>query len=201
MRLVLSALVLPALLTFGASRATADDPYAGRWVVNVEETQAVAVPFEKGGGLGGSKWRPNITVMGVPLPGTQKMPPMSNLRAKDPMVLRAAAMIITAEQDRMRVEYPGVGKETLRKGHYRGRDTKFSKKGIRQKYKTPERRVTKVWSIRPDGRLLVEVQIKPVRDKVRTHRRVFERPNANAADPTKEADGPIEPAGDRPTDA
>ena len=32
-----------------------------RWVVNVEETQAIAVPYEKGGGLGGSQWRPRFT--------------------------------------------------------------------------------------------------------------------------------------------
>ncbi|GIR64028.1 MAG: hypothetical protein CM15mP68_6940 [Pseudomonadota bacterium] len=48
----------------------------------------------------------------------------------------------------------------LRAGHYRGRDSKWSRKKIEQKYKTSERKVSKKWSVRKDGRLLVEVSIK-----------------------------------------
>jgi len=167
---------LLCLLTIlgSALPAVAADKYVGRWVVNLEETQAVAVPFEKGGG-GGSQWRPSVTIMGIPLPGSSKMPPMSNLAAKDPMVLNCAAMIIDREPSKMHLEYPGIGKETLRDGHYRGRDTEFGKKKIQQEYKTPERKVTKTWSIRKDGRLLVEVKIKTGSAKARTFRRVFDR--------------------------
>lgn len=168
--------IIAAALLLLATAGLAGEPYAGRWVVNLEETQAVAVPFKKGSGLGGSNWRPNVTVMGLPVPGTSKMPPMSGLAAKDPHVLRCAAMIITSLSDsKWKIEYPGIGEETLRRGHYRGRDTKFGRKKVQQKYKTPERKVTKTWSIRPDGRLLVEVKIKRVNDKTQTYRRVFDK--------------------------
>ena len=86
------------------------------------------------------------------------------------------------------------GKETLRKGHYRGRDTEISKKRIRQKYETGERKVTKTWSMRDDGRLFVSVKINPKGDKARTYNRVFDRVVANADAPEAAAQEPVEPA-------
>jgi hypothetical protein len=61
------------------------------------------------------------------------------------------------------------------KGDFRGRKTTWSLSKIQQKYKTTERKVQKKWSIRADGRLLVEVEIKPKGGKKRTLSRVFDR--------------------------
>jgi len=163
--------------------AAASEGYAGQWVVNLEETQAVAIPYAKGGSLDGSNWRPNVSIMGIPLPGSQKMRPMSNLRANEPKVLRCSSMVVTLQLNKIELEYPGIGEETVRNGHYRGRDGKFKKLFFEQKYKTPERKVTKNWSMRDDGRLLVEVTIKPVNDKKRIYRRVFDRAESLIVEP------------------
>jgi hypothetical protein len=163
--------------------AAASEGYAGQWVVNLEETQAVAIPYAKGGSLDGANWRPNVSIMGIPLPGSQKMRPMSNLRANEPKVLRCASMVVTLQLNKIELEYPGIGEETVRNGHYRGRDGKFKKLFFEQKYKTPERKVTKNWSMRDDGRLLVEVTIKPVNDKKRIYRRVFDRAESLIVEP------------------
>ena len=74
-------------------------------------------------------------------------------------------MTITFEGNQINIRYPNVGQETLRKGEFRGRKTKWSRKQIKQTYKTTERRVTKTWSINKQGRLLVIVKIKPNESK------------------------------------
>ena len=60
-------------------------------------------------------------------------------------------------------------------GEFRGRKTSLSPYKIRQSYNTTERRVKKLFSIRPDGRLLVQVEIKPKGAKKRVLSRVFDR--------------------------
>ena len=75
-----------------------------------------------------------------------KVGPQSPLSAADPAVLRSRTDVYLVLQTRLVFEYPEVGgtdaKEVLRKGHYRGRDSKWSQKKIEQKYKTTERKVT-----------------------------------------------------------
>ena len=129
--------------------------------------------------------RTQISVMGIPLPGGggNARSGHSPLTAKQPEILRCKTMTISAEQNRIELFYPDLDpleqKETVRAGHYRGRDSKWSQKRLQQKYKTSERSVSKKWSVRKDGRLLVEVAIKHKKAKKQTFRRVFDRVTSN----------------------
>ncbi len=167
---------LISLCILSLSLPSAASVFDGHWVINHEETDKVAVPFKEGSGTAGNQFRPQVSVgMGLPLPQRFKQAPMSNLSPKDPAVLRCNSMEITTEGKKTRLVYDTTEKETLHSGHYRGRDTKKSKKKIEQKYKTPDRKVTKTWTMRDDGRLLVSVKLNPTRDKARRFNRVFDR--------------------------
>jgi hypothetical protein len=168
--LAISLLSLPAIVTANAGAL------AGHWKLNLEESDKVSVSYEKGSGAGRSKVLQNIsmTVMGLPLPTRTRTFGQSHMAPKNPAVLLCNQMQIEPQADRIALTYD-ADKETLRKGHYRGRDSNWSKKKIEQKYKTPDRRVTKTWTLRADGRLLVEVKINPPKDKARTYRRVFDK--------------------------
>lgn len=156
-------------------------PMEGEWIVNVAETDLLREDLDEKTQLIQSPGKMQISVMGIPLPGgggTQKRG-QSPLTAKEPSVLLCQSMVLKAQRERIELSYPDLSgieaKETLRKGHFRGRDTKWSTRKIEQKYKTTERKVSKSWSIRPDGRLLVVVTIKASGSKKRTYRRVFDR--------------------------
>ena len=168
--LVLALISLP-----GMSWANGGE-WAGDWKLNLEESDKVSVSYEKGSGAGRSKVLQNIsiTAMGLPLPTRTRIPRQSRMAPKSPAVLLCNQMHIEPHNDHLALTYD-ADKETLRKGHYRGRDTKWSKNKIEQKYKTPEHRVTKTWTLRADRRLLVEVKINPPKDKARTYRRVFDK--------------------------
>ena len=55
-----------------------------------------------------------------------------------------------------------------------GRTSKWSKSKIQQKYKTTDRKVTKTWTMRDDGRIFVSVKLNPKGEKARVFNRVFE---------------------------
>ena len=168
--LLLCSLVLAPVLVHGQSE------FSGTWRINLEETDKVSVDFEEGSGIQGRNLgRTSVSVMGLPLPSRAKAAPMSGLPAKDPAVLVCSEMQLSIDGNRVKLLYDGGAKETLRRGDYRGRTTTISKQKIEQKYKTTERRVTKSWTLRPDGRLLVAVRIKYQGDKARTYSRVFDR--------------------------
>ncbi len=163
------------LFTLMASHALAESAFSGHWRINLEETDKVAVKFKEGSGMKGGGLKPTVSVMGLPLPSSYRQGPMSNLPAKDPQVLTCTNMSINVADKKVALEYDAADTETLVKGDYRGRTTKWSKKKIEQKYKTPERSVKKTWSMRDDGRLMVSVKINPRGDKARTYNRVFDR--------------------------
>ncbi len=160
------------------TEAWADSRFDGRWKINFEESEKVSISYEEGSGSGRSKilQNMNVSVMGLPLPTLRhRVGPQSSLAPKNPDVLLCTFMDVEVAKDRVALTYDEGKKETLRKGDYRGRNTKWSKREIKQKYKTPDRKVTKTWRIRDDGRLLVEVKLDPPRDRSRTYRRVFDR--------------------------
>ncbi len=170
--------VILALLLSSAAYAEAPSrsPFNGTWEINYEETDKVAVKYKDGSGMKGHNFgRPQVTVMGLPLPGTGRRAAAPGLAGKDPKVLRCATMVIAVDDRNVVLDYDGEETETMRKGDYRGRKTKVSNKLISQKYKSTSRTVTKSWSIRPDGRLLVSVKLNPKNDKARTYNRVFDR--------------------------
>lgn len=185
----LQALCFSALLAItalaGSVPAAADARVlAGKWALNLEESDKVSISYDEGSGAGRSKVLQNIsmTVMGLPLPSRTRTPSQSRMAPKNPTVLVSNLMQIEPAGEQIRVTYDEEKKEVLRKGHYRGRDTSWSKKKIRQRYKTPDRKVTKTWTMRSDGRLLVEVKINPPKDKSRTYRRVFDRVTPTTAE-------------------
>ena len=156
------------------------EKYAGDWVVNVEETDLLREELDEKPTVLGGPGKVSISVLGLPIPtGRSKVGPQSPLSAADPALLRSRTMSISVAANKISIQYPEVGgkdaKEVLRKGHYRGRDSKWSQKKIEQKYKSTERKVTKTWSIRGDGRLLAVVTIKNPGSKKRTFSRVFDR--------------------------
>jgi hypothetical protein len=178
----------------GHPAVAADLPFTGAWVINAEETDKVRVPFKKDKAnlLSSGRVSSSVSVGGValPLPGSARPQPMSNLSPKDPKVLRCTRMQITPKGKKMLLAYDDADKETLVKGHYRGRDTKWSKSKIEQKYKTSERRVTKSWTLREDGRLLVSVVLNPIGERKRVYNRVFDRVQAPQATAEKASSQP-----------
>lgn len=161
----------------GLSTDASASNFDGRWQLNLEESDKVSVTYEEGSGAGRSKIFQNIsmTVMGLPLPTRSKTPSQSSMMPKSPKVLLCNVMEIATDAKLIKLLFDDDGKETLRRGHYRGRDAKWSAKKIEEKYKTPDRKVTKTWTLRSDGRLRVDVKINPPKDKARTYSRVFDR--------------------------
>ena len=155
--------------------------FEGRWVVNAAESDLLREDLDERTTLIRNPGRVSASVMGIPLPGGGKASSQSHsqLSARDPAVLRSDIMRIEVGTKEVRLNFPGLsgpeGSEVMVKGDFRGRKTSWSRNKIQQKYKTTERKVQKKWSIRADGRLLVEVEIKPKGGKKRTLRRVFDR--------------------------
>jgi hypothetical protein len=155
--------------------------FIGTWALNQAETELLRDDLDEKTLKIPTAGRAQISVMGIPLPGGGGSAPSghSPLTAKQPEVLRCKTMTIFARENLIKLFYPDLDpqeqRETLRAGHYRGRDSKWSRKRLQQKYKTSERSVSKKWSMRKDGRLLVEVAIKHKKAKKLTFRRVFDR--------------------------
>ncbi|NKC00519.1 MAG: hypothetical protein GKR90_18795 [Pseudomonadales bacterium] len=166
-----------AIACFAGSAYGADFALEGRWQLNLEESDKIAVKYTKGSGTGRRNLIQSGTVSigGLPLPSLGgRVPSQSRMAPKNPEVLLCNVMAIEADGNRLTLVYDDGEKEIMRKGDYRGRTSEWGKKGIRQNYKTPDRKVTKTWSIRKDGRLLVEVKLNPPKDRARTYKRVFD---------------------------
>ncbi len=156
--------------------------YTGTWVLNEAETELLRDDLDEKTIKIPTAGRTQISVMGIPLPGGgggNARSGHSPLTAKQPEILRSKTVTISEEQNRVELFYPDLDpleqKETVRAGHYRGRDSKWNQRRLQQKYKTSERSVSKKWTVRKDGRLLVEVAIKHKKAKKQTFRRVFDR--------------------------
>jgi hypothetical protein len=185
MGIALAVLAMPLmLLSSPLSAAGSVDKiaasFAGAWVLNLEETDLLREELDEKPTLIQGPGRVQVSVMGLPIPtGRSKLSSQSPLSATDPAVLRSKTLAITIKADTVLMQYSELSgtdaKEIVRRGHYRGRDSKWSTKKITQKYKTTERKVTKTWSIRSDKRLLAVVTIKNPGSKKRTFSRVFDR--------------------------
>ena len=170
-----------ALLCADAWSRDKTPEFVGEWVINHELTDAIAPEFKDANlfsGLGNGKVR--VSIMGVPLPGSEQQPATPSAALKDPDVLGCNEMRIEHVGKELQLTYKGVGSEVLKRGDYRGRDTTWSKKSIRQTYASTSRKVSKKWELRRDGRLLVTVVLNPNNDKKRTYKRVFERATVSA---------------------
>ena len=171
-------MVLALISLSAAVPVKADMAWEGTWKLNFAETDKVTIHYKDGSGTGRRNIFQNadVSIGGLPLPSLGGgVPPQSRMPAKDPEVLLCNSMAIEVDGKKVDLAYDQDKKETLRSGSYRGRNTSWSKKKIQQKYKTPDRKVTKTWTLRGDGKLLVEVKINPPKDKSRTFSRVFDR--------------------------
>ena len=179
--MLLMILAVMATLVNTSAYAAKPNPFDGYWKINHAETDKVTPKVEDGSGVQGNLGRVKPTFdigLGLPLPKRIRSSPQSSLRAEDPEVLGCTTMQFTIDQNnskKIKVVYDHLEKETLVKGDYRGRTTRISSSSIEQKYKTTERTVTKKWTLRADGRLLVSVKLNPRKDKARTYLRVFDR--------------------------
>lgn len=161
----------------------------GTWIINHELTEEITPDFDKGSlfdGLGGGQ--ASVSVMGVPLPRNEPAERTSIGSPRDPDVLSCLEMILQENGDRMIATYQQVGEEEFIRGEFRGRTSNWTHKSLVQNYKTTERKVSKTYAIRSDGRLLVTVVVKPKKDKKRVYKRVFERATADS----EQAKGPPE---------
>ena len=149
--------------------------YEGGWTKNDVETKALKEPYKDKSRKKSSRFRMSSSVSGLPLPGSRSQRAMSQLTAQSPMVLRSTEMVIKITDDQVLIEYLGLGQEILYKGDYRGRKSKWSRKKITQSYKTTERKVSKNWSVREDGRLIVTVKITPNQSKQTVNHIVFDK--------------------------
>ena len=157
-----------------------DARFAGSWQLNATESDVLREDLDEHTGLINNPGRLSGSIMGMPIPGGKpKNRSHSPLRAKDPAVLRVRFMEIDITSDSVQLTFPELtgfeASDSMVIGEFRGRKTSFSPYKIRQSYKTTERRVKKLFSIRPDGRLLVQVEIKPKGAKRRVLSRVFDR--------------------------
>ena len=178
-----ASLALFLLLCAAATNVGAKQPpvYSGTWVLNQAETELLRDDLDEKTLKIPTAGRAQISVMGIPLPGGggSTRSGHSPLTAKQPEILRCKTMTISEGDNQIELFYPDLDpleqREIVRAGHFRGRDSKWDRKRLQQKYKTSERRVSKKWSIRKDGRLLIEVAIKHKKAKKQTFRRVFDR--------------------------
>lgn len=175
-------LVIALVFTCTTHARGRESAITGTWVINHELTEEIAPDFDKGGlfdGLGGGQV--SVSVMGVPLPRNEPAQRTSIGSPRDPDVLSCLEMILQESGDRMIATYQEVGEEEFIRGEFRGRTSSWTHKSLAQNYKTTERKVSKTYEIRADGRLLVTVIVKPKKDKKRVYKRVFERATGKAA--------------------
>ena len=154
--------------------------FSGSWQLNATESDVLREDLDERTSLINKPGKLSGSIMGMPLPGSKpKNRSHSPLTAKDPAVLRVRFMEIDIVSDAVQLTFPELSgfeaSDNMVIGEFRGRKTSFSSNRIRQSYKTTERLVKKLFSIRSDGRLLVQVEIKPRGAKKRVLSRVFDK--------------------------
>jgi hypothetical protein len=183
---VLATLLLLLSTSMGMARDTGSS-LDGTWVINHELTEEVQPEFKNSGlfdNLGGGRMQ--VSVMGMPVPTSEAQPRPTIGNPRDPDVLSCLEMILHDQGTKLLATYQDVGEEEFIKGNFRGRESKWTNKSLTQFYRTTERKVTKTFQVRSDGRLLVTVVIKPDKDKKRVFKRVFDRAtDATATTPEK----------------
>jgi hypothetical protein len=164
-------LALPAL----PARA-ADGALAGRWILNEPLTAEAQPEDPRQPSLLDNLPRTTVSVGGVPLPGSggARLPTVSG-SAPDPDVLRTRELVIAPAGDVLRLDYVGVGSETLQRGNDQGLVSRWSGRKLTTRYETTSRKVRQTYRVRRDGRLEVTVVLDPNEGPTLRHERIFER--------------------------
>ncbi len=150
----------------------------GRWVLNEALTREVQPEVRERRSLFDDMPRATVSVGGVPLPRAGTPPPTGG-SAPDPKVLRTRELVIEPQGDgaqaRLHLAYGNAGSETLKRGNHQGLISRWSDDRLTSRYQTTSRKVSQVFEIRDDGRLLVTVKLDPNRGPTLIHKRVFDR--------------------------
>ena len=170
---------LTVLLMISAAvpAAAAESALSGRWTLNHELTREVQPDGPKQRGfLGGNLPRTGVSVGGVPLPTPGSTTPMPSAgAAKDPHILHAADFTIEPAGDALTLDYGGGRSDTLKRGNDQGLVSRWSARKLTTRYETTSRKVSQVYEVQRDGRLLVTVKLNPNQGPTLVHKRVFER--------------------------
>lgn len=169
----LLAIALTALVTVQSGHA-ADSGIAGHWRLNHELTHEVQPDGPEQRDLFGNLPRTSVSVGGVPLP-TGGDPPPAPGSSRDPAILSSASVTIEPDEDELTLVYAGGLREVLERGDDQGLVSRWSRRKLSSRYETTTRRVSQVYELRRDGRLLVTVKLNPDQGATVVHKRVFER--------------------------
>jgi len=170
------ATLLATLTVLGTDAARgADAELHGRWVLNHDLTRAEQPEGAEQRSLLSRLPQTTVSVGGMPLPGTggSGLPPVPG-NSRDPKVLRCAELSIEPVGDRLRLDYDRLGNETLERGNDQGLISRWSKRKLTTRYETTSRKVSQVYQVRRDGRLLVTVRLNPNQGPTVVHKRVFD---------------------------
>ena len=168
---------LGLVATILIATAAADSPgLIGSWTLNNELTSEVQPEGKETQRFGNSSVRPTISVGGMPIPtGGSSQGEYSSAPTRDPKVLSCAELGIEHVGDDIHLTYVGVGSETLTPGNVQGTRTSLSHRKLSSRYETTTRKVSKIFELRNDGRLLVTVKLNPKQGATVVHKRVFDR--------------------------
>ncbi len=175
---VAAAAVGAAVLGAASPAAAAERALAGRWILNETLTREVQPEVRERRSVFDNMPRTTVSVGGVPLPRADT-PPASGGSSPDPKVLRTPELVIEPRGDgaeaRLHLAYGNAGSETLKRGNDQGLVSRWSDDRLTSRYETTSRKVSQVFEIRDDGRLLVTVKLDPNRGPTLIHKRVFDR--------------------------
>ena len=167
-----AAAVIAICLT--AATAAAEPPALhGRWTLNHELTQE-AQPKRRESGWFSNMPRASVSVGGIPLPGNGSAPQSSG-GAPDPKVLRTAELTIEPQGDNLHLSFGEAGSDTLKPGNDQGLVSRWNPRKLTSRYETTSRKVSQVYEVQKDGRLLVTVRLNPNSGPTVVHKRIFDR--------------------------
>jgi hypothetical protein len=168
---------LGALLAVGAATGAhaAESALLGHWSLNHALTLEVRPPDPKQRDVLGNLPRTNVSVGGIPLPipGSGQPPPVAG-SARDPAILHSASLTIEPAGEALRLVYDGGHSDTLKPGNDQGLVSRWSRRKLTSRYETTSRKVSQVYEVRSDGRLLVTVKLNPDQGPTLVHKRVFD---------------------------
>ena len=110
----------------------------------------------------------------MPTPGSSQPPPAPG-NPRDPDILHSATLTIEPQGDLLKLTYAGNLSDTLKPGNDQGLVSRWSSSKLTSRYETTSRKVSQVYQVRGDGRLLVTVKLNPNEGPTLVHKRVFDR--------------------------
>jgi hypothetical protein len=171
--ITIAAGIAALMLMLPGAGARADTPLTGRWILNdALSAEAQPKPSKRSSTARGPQ--ASVSVGGMPLPRSGDGLPTIAGNPQDPKVLRCTELTIAPAGDELRLEFAGVGSESLKRGNDQGLVSRWSARKLTTGYETTSRRVSQVYQVRRDGRLLVTVTLRPNQGTRTVYKRVFD---------------------------